>query len=122
MKKKLYRSNDHRILFGVCGGFADYFGIDPKYIRIGYLIFGLICSMFARLSILPVGIYVILVLAMPLNPNQSANSFSSFLEIKHQIVLHGRIIKDGKLFGTLRKKILRSRREIIHGILEKSNS
>ena len=67
MKKKLYRSNDHRILFGVCGGFADYFGI-----------FGLICSMFARLSILPVGIYVILVLAMPLNPNQSANSFSSF--------------------------------------------
>lgn len=78
MKKKLYRSNDHRILFGVCGGFADYFGINPKYIRIGYLIFGLICSMFARFSILPVGIYVILALAMPLNPNQSANSFSSF--------------------------------------------
>lgn len=78
MKKKLYRSNDHRILFGVCGGFADYFGIDPKYIRIGYLIFGLICSVFARLSILPVGIYVILALAMPLNPNQSATSFSSF--------------------------------------------
>ena len=78
MKKKLYRSNKHRILFGVCGGFADYFEIDPKYIRIGYLIFALICSMFARLSILPVGIYVILVLAIPLDPNQSVNSFSSF--------------------------------------------
>lgn len=78
MKKKLYRSNEHRILFGVCGGFADYFGINPKYIRIGYLIFALICSMFARLSILPVGIYVILALAIPLDPNQSGNSFSSF--------------------------------------------
>lgn len=80
MKKKLYRSNQHRILFGVCGGFADYFGIDPKYIRIGYLIFTLVCSLFARLSILPVEIYLILCLAMPVNPDQQQSGFSSFFE------------------------------------------
>lgn len=78
MKKKLYRSRTHRIIAGVCGGFADYFGINPKYIRIGYLIFTLICSMFSRLSILPYGIYLILVLAIPNEPQQEQNSFDSF--------------------------------------------
>lgn len=77
MKKKLYRSNTHRILFGVCGGFADYFGIDPKYVRISYLVFTLICSFFARALLLPFGIYLILALALPVNPNEKKDSFSS---------------------------------------------
>jgi phage shock protein C len=32
-KKKLYRSRD-RMLGGVCGGVADYFGIDKSLVRI----------------------------------------------------------------------------------------
>ena len=32
-KKKLYRSRD-RMLGGVCGGVADYFGIDKSPVRI----------------------------------------------------------------------------------------
>lgn len=77
MKKKLYRSRTHRIVAGVCGGIAEYFGINPKYIRIGYLIFTLICSISIRFSFLPYGIYLILVLAIPNNPNEENQSFSS---------------------------------------------
>lgn len=32
-KKRLFKSNN-RILCGVCGGVADYFGIDPTIIRL----------------------------------------------------------------------------------------
>ena len=31
--KKLYRVEDGKIL-GVCGGFAEYFGVDPTLIRV----------------------------------------------------------------------------------------
>jgi phage shock protein C len=32
--KKLYRSRTERRIWGVCGGLADYFGVDPALIRI----------------------------------------------------------------------------------------
>ena len=34
MKKKLYRSKTNRKLFGVCGGVAEYFDIDPTIVRV----------------------------------------------------------------------------------------
>ncbi|MCR5671034.1 MAG: PspC domain-containing protein [Butyrivibrio sp.] len=37
MEKKLYRSNDRK-LFGVCGGVAEYFNIDPTVVRIIWLV------------------------------------------------------------------------------------
>ena len=30
MEKKLYKSNQNKMLDGVCGGIAEYFGIDPS--------------------------------------------------------------------------------------------
>ena len=33
MAKKLYKSRD-RMLFGVCGGLAEYFDMDPTVMRI----------------------------------------------------------------------------------------
>lgn len=38
MEKKLYRSNDNKIIAGVCGGIGKYFGIDPTVIRVGWAI------------------------------------------------------------------------------------
>lgn len=32
--RQLYRSREHRIIAGVCGGIADYFHVDPTLIRI----------------------------------------------------------------------------------------
>ena len=35
MKKRLYRSEKDRKVAGVCGGIAEYFGIDPTLVRLG---------------------------------------------------------------------------------------
>ena len=42
MAKKLYKSSTDKKLFGVCGGLAKYFDIDPLIIRIIFvvLVFG----------------------------------------------------------------------------------
>jgi phage shock protein PspC (stress-responsive transcriptional regulator) len=32
--KRLYRSQDDRMIAGVCGGIADYFDIDPTLVRL----------------------------------------------------------------------------------------
>lgn len=39
-EKRLYRSRYDRIIAGVCGGFAEYFLIDPILVRILWIIFG----------------------------------------------------------------------------------
>lgn len=38
MEKKLYRSNERK-LYGVCGGIAEYFGIDPTIVRVLWVLF-----------------------------------------------------------------------------------
>jgi len=55
--KKLYKSTKNKILGGVCGGIAEYFGIDPIIIRILFVI-------------LPGGllVYIILLLALQNDP------------------------------------------------------
>lgn len=39
MEKRLYRSETDRMVAGVCGGFAEYFNIDPAVVRIVFLLF-----------------------------------------------------------------------------------
>ena len=34
MEKKLYRSRRNRIIGGVCGGLAEYLGMDPTVVRV----------------------------------------------------------------------------------------
>src|SRR5579872_5715607 len=41
MMKTLHRSSRHKVLFGVCGGLAEYFGVDPVAIRIVMVLLGL---------------------------------------------------------------------------------
>ena len=33
-KRKLYRSPDDKVIAGVCGGIAEYFGVDPVFVRL----------------------------------------------------------------------------------------
>lgn len=37
--KKLYKSNQNKILEGVCGGIAEYFGIDATVVRLAWIVF-----------------------------------------------------------------------------------
>ena len=39
MGKRLYKSNENKMLCGVCGGIAEYFDIDPTLIRLGWAVF-----------------------------------------------------------------------------------
>jgi len=38
MEKRLYRSRSDRMIWGVCSGLADYFGIDPTIVRIIFVL------------------------------------------------------------------------------------
>lgn len=40
--KKLYRSDENKMLTGVCGGIAEYFGVDPTLIRLAWVVFSLL--------------------------------------------------------------------------------
>ena len=42
MNDRLYKSNQTKIIDGVCAGIAEYFGIDPTLIRLGWVLF---CAM-----------------------------------------------------------------------------
>ena len=58
MDKQLHRSRRERMIFGVCGGLAEYFDVDPVFIRV----------VFVALAFLQgIGIlaYIILALVMP---------------------------------------------------------
>jgi len=67
MTKRVYRSRDERVIWGVCGGIAKYFDVDPTIIRI----IAVLTLFFACTGIL---IYIILTIIIPLEPRQSAES------------------------------------------------
>ena len=39
MNNRLYKSNENKMVDGVCGGIGEYFGIDPTLIRLGWVLF-----------------------------------------------------------------------------------
>ncbi len=41
MARRLYRSNQHKILGGVCGGLGKHFDVDPTWIRLGFVLLAL---------------------------------------------------------------------------------
>lgn len=41
MDKRLYKSNENRMIDGVCGGIAEYFNMDPTLVRLGWVLFAL---------------------------------------------------------------------------------
>ena len=59
--KKLYKSNQNKMIDGVCGGIAEYFGIDPTVVRLLWALFSLMggCGILA---------YIIAAIIIPRNP------------------------------------------------------
>lgn len=39
MEKRLYKSRENKMVDDVCGGIAEYFGIDPTLVRLGWVLF-----------------------------------------------------------------------------------
>ena len=65
MNKKLYRSVSDKKLAGVCGGIAEYFGLDATLIRVGWAI----VSLFAGAGILAYIVCALIIPEKPENPN-----------------------------------------------------
>lgn len=42
MEKKLYKIDQGRMVDGVCGGIAQYFGLDPTLVRLAWAAFTLL--------------------------------------------------------------------------------
>lgn len=61
--RKLYRSTRDRKLFGVCGGLADYFGVDATLLRILLIV----VAVFSAGSV--VIVYIIAGFVIPREPN-----------------------------------------------------
>ncbi len=59
MEKKLRRSTSDKKIAGVCGGLAEYFGLDASLVRIAYIILS-VCTAFAGVLV-----YLILMLVLP---------------------------------------------------------
>jgi len=59
MERRLYRSKDERMIWGICGGIANYFSIDPTIVRVLWVL--LLC--FGGFGILA---YLILRFVIPL--------------------------------------------------------
>ncbi|MFH1651032.1 MAG: PspC domain-containing protein [Chloroflexota bacterium] len=58
MEKTLYRSRKNRMIWGVCGGLADYFDLEPTIVR-------LIFVLLAFANGMGVLIYIILAIVVP---------------------------------------------------------
>ncbi len=41
MNRKLYKSNQNKMIAGVCGGLGEFFDVDPTLIRLLWVIFSL---------------------------------------------------------------------------------
>ncbi len=63
---KLYKSNKDKIFDGVCGGFGEYFNIDPVIIRLLWVVM----VIFGGTGVLA---YVIAMLIIPKDPDQTAD-------------------------------------------------
>lgn len=58
--RKLTRSAYDKKIAGVCGGIAEYFGIDATLVRVGYVLLAFLSAGFPLIVV-----YVILAFVMP---------------------------------------------------------
>ncbi len=64
MAKRLYRSQSNRMIWGVCGGLAEYFNLDPTIVRI-------IAVLLIFANGLGILAYIILAMVVPLESSET---------------------------------------------------
>lgn len=70
MAKKIYKSTKNKILTGTCGGFGEYFNIDPLFVRMIFIIL-----VFAGTS--GIWIYILTAILMPARPAEDFDQFET---------------------------------------------
>ena len=61
LQKRLYKSNRSKMIDGVCGGIAEYFGIDPTLVRLAAVL--LTC-----MGVSGILAYILAAIIIPRNP------------------------------------------------------
>jgi phage shock protein PspC (stress-responsive transcriptional regulator) len=82
--RKLYRSQENRMIGGVCGGVAEYFQIDPTLIRLIWIA----TVLFGGIGII---IYIASLIIIPVNPVQTPSDRSENL-IKDKSLFWGSLL------------------------------
>lgn len=81
--KKIYRSRNDRVIFGVCGGLGEYFKIDATIFRIIFLLL-FICGATGLI------LYLLLAIIIPKDRSdrglmEQGGDFSTNLKIKFKV-------------------------------------
>ncbi len=79
--KKLYRSKEDKMIAGVCGGVADYFQIDPVWVR-------LVAVLLIFADGIGIIMYLLAWILIPENPDQSSTKKTKFEEAWGNIKNH----------------------------------
>lgn len=83
MTARLHRSAADRMCFGVCGGIAEYLGLDPALVRVAFVV----ATLWGGVGML---LYVVLAIILPVDDNAPALSARLILERSH--VLAGAVL------------------------------
>lgn len=67
--KKLYRTEDNKMIAGVCGGIAEYLNIDPTLVRVFWVIISL--------SSVGVILYIAMAIIVPVKSQVISGKISS---------------------------------------------
>lgn len=59
--RKLYRSRSNSMIAGVCGGLAEYLGLDPTVVRLLYVLLSIFSAGFPGILV-----YIIAMIIIPL--------------------------------------------------------
>lgn len=60
MEKRLYRSEENKMIAGVCGGLGEYFNVDPTLIRLAWAILSVPTAFFGGILV-----YIIAAIIIP---------------------------------------------------------
>jgi len=64
MAKKLYRSREERMIWGICGGLGKYFSVDPTLVRV-------IAVATLIIAASPILAYILFRFVVPLEPMEA---------------------------------------------------
>ena len=83
--KKLYRTQDNKIIAGVCSGFADYFNVDITIVRLIWIFF----TIFGGVGILA---YIFSVILIPEGDSKNNNEITTKDDSDDKLVIWGVVI------------------------------
>jgi phage shock protein C len=95
---KIYRSKDDRVVFGVCGGLAKYFGIDSTIIRLIFIV----ATLYHGSGIL---LYIILAIIIPEESKVEVGEKRAD-QISESKASQERPVEAGEVFKEERRRIL----------------